>query len=214
MTRKDIRDFIFVTLGSDWMARNSFTKNYVNDMIWDEIDELIADTHLLEGEYTGTTDGTNNYMEINENIFMVRRVHYDYTDGSDLGDLLEEITPLEIDGTLESGVPTYYWLQGMHRYDRQRLYFDTLPESGITVRALFYKFHNDITDDTTTLELKRLWGKAIKHIIIAQLSLAGKPQRNGLGTLHMGMFEKAMKTIKNVPKAALSGTTMVYRDIG
>ena len=214
MTRKEIRDFVFSTLNSNWMARNAFTRDYVNEMIWDEIDALIADTHILEGEFTGTTDGTNNYLEVNENIFMVRRVHYDYTAGSDLGDLLEEITPIEIGGTLESGTPIYYWVQGMHRYNRQRLYFDTLPEAGITVRALFYKFHNDITSDTQTLELKRLWGKAVKHIIIAQLALAGDPQRNGLGNLHMVMHKDTMKSINNVPKRGLVGTTSVYRDIG
>ena len=214
MTRKEIRDFVFATLNSNWMARNSFTRDYVNEMIWDEIDELIAETHLLEGEYTGTTDGTNPYLEVNENIFMVRRVHYDYTAGSDLGELLEEISPNEINGTLESGTPTYFWVQGMHRYNRQRIYFDTLPEAGITVRALFYKFHDDISSDTQTLELKRLWAKAIKHIIIAQLALAGEPQRNALGNLHMGMHQKAMKNIHNVPKRGLIGTTTVYRDIG
>ena len=214
MTRKEIRDYVFATLSSGWMSRNAFTRDYVNKMIVDEIDALIADTHLLEGEFTGTTDGTNNYMEVNENIYMVRRVHYDYTAGSDLGDLLEEVTPNEINGTLESGVPTYYWVQGMHRYNRQRIYFDTLPEAGVTVRALFYKFHDDISTDSQTLELKNLWGKAIQHIIIGQLALAGDPPKQGLGTLQMGMHQKTMKTINNVPKRGLVGTTSVYRDLG
>ena len=214
MTRKDIRDFVFTTLNSSWMARNEFTRDYVNEMIWDEIDALIADTNILEGEFTGTTDGVNPYMEVNENIFMVRRVHYDYTAGSDYGDKLEEISTLETSGDLEGGEPTYYWVQGMHRYNRQRIYFDTLPEAGVTVRALFYKFHDSITDDTTTLELKKLWIKAVKHIITAQLALAGDPQRNALGNLHMGLYQKTMKTINNVPKRAYVGTTTVYRDLG
>jgi len=214
MTRKDIRDFVFATLNSDWMARNQFTKDYVNELIWDEIDQLVGKTRLLEGEYTGTTDGTNPYLEINENIFMVKRVHYDYTAGSDYGDLLEEVSPGEINGEIESGEPTYYWVQGMHRYNRQRLYFDTLPEAGITVRALFYKFHDSISDDTSTLEIKRLWGKAIKHKIVGQLAIAGEPQRNGLANLQIDLYKETMQTINDIPKQGLVGTTSVYRDLG
>jgi len=214
MTRKDIRDFVFKTLNSNWMAKNDFTRDYVNEMILDEIDQLVGKTKILEGEYTGTTDGTNPYLEINENIFMVRRVHYDYTAGSDFGDILEEITPLEIDGDMESGEPTYYWVQGMHRYDRQRLYFDTIPEAGITVRALFYKFHDDISSDSSTLEIKRLWVKAIKHKIVGQLAIAGDPKRDGLANLSIDLYKETLRTINDIPKQGLTGTTSVYRDIG
>lgn len=218
MTKADIRDSIIGRIGADWIAKNQIENAVIDDMIVDEYEKLIGDTMLLEGEFTGTTDGVNPYMEINESIMLVKRVHYDYTAGSDWGTLLTEITPLEAYDDIESGDPENYWIQGMHRYNRQRLYFDKLPEAGVTVRALFYIWPDAITSDTEILEIKRLWAKAIKHIIAAHVCLMGRDvkeviAKQALHNFEMAQYQDTMRVVNSVPKRPLVGSQVVYRDI-
>jgi hypothetical protein len=219
MTRAEIKESIQARLSPEWCARNGIEPSVIDDLITDEYEKLVADTKVLEGSYTGVTDGVNPYMEINENIMLVKGVWYDYTAGSDWGARLEEITPLIIDDVLDSGDPDCYWIQGMHRNNSQRLYFNKLPAAGVTVRALFFKWPDAITDDNTTIEIKRLWTKAIKHNIVAHLCNMGKTvQENnlkrGLMAFELEQYAQTMKVINEMPKRPYSQATVEYRDLG
>ena len=94
MTKIEMRNSIKTLCGVRWLNANTIENDFIDDQIIDEIEELVGATRFLEGEYTGTASTTNNYLEINENIMIVRRVHYDYTANEDLGAFLDEVTPL------------------------------------------------------------------------------------------------------------------------
>lgn len=217
MTKANIRESVIGKLGAEWVSFNQIENNVIDDMIVDEYEELIGKTMLLEGTYTGTGDGTNPYIEVPDKILLVKRVHYDYTSGSDEGDLLTEISPMEFTGEYTGEDPEYYWLQGMHRVDRQRIYFNEIPSATKTIRALFYKFPDDISSDTAELEIKRLWAKAVKHIVTANVALMGRNMeqcnmRKPLHNFELEQYMKTMKTINSIPKYTLGVVTTQFSD--
>ena len=218
MTRKDIRDAVIARVGSDWIDRNDIQKTTIDDLIFDEYEKMVGDTNILEGQYSGTTDGTNPYLEINENIMLVKGVWYDWTVADDWGTQLKEASILDPNGDYETGDPTSYFIQGMHRVNKQRLYFDNIPEAGKTVRAIFYKWPDTLSSDATVMELKKLWGKALKEVVISMVCQMGNSvQENlikrGLSKTNYAAFEDTMKVIREIPKRPLQ-TTVKYRDMG
>ena len=217
MTRKDIRDAVIARVGADWVDRNGIQKSTIDDLIFDEYEKMVGDTNILEGQYSGTTDGTNPYLEINESIMLVKGVWYDWTVASDWGTQLVEASILDPNGDYETGDPTSYFIQGMHRVNKQRLYFDNIPESGKTVRAIFYKWPDTLSSDATVMELKKLWGKALKEVVISMVCNMGNDVRENqikrnLGSANYAAFEESMKVIRAIPKRPLQ-TTVFYRDI-
>jgi len=213
MTKANIRESVQARVGVDWLAKHGIEDSVIDDIIVDEYHKLIADTGLLEGEYTTTTDGTNPYVEIPESVVLVKRLHYDYTAGSDWGDLLEEVSPLEADGDIESGTPEFYWVQGMNRVGYSRLYFDKLPSSGVTIRALFLKWPDEISSDTSDLEIKRAWAKVIKHIVTANVCLLGAGNdKMALHRFEMTQYYDSLRVANSVSNTTPYGTTSKYRD--
>lgn len=219
MTKADIRTSIQARLGIEWCARNGIEPSVIDDLIFDEYEKLVGDTRTLEGSYTGVTDGINPYMEVNDDIMVVKGVWYNYAAGSDWGTRLTEISPLVLDGVLDSGDPEYYWIQGMHRVNRQRIYFNKLPAVGVTVRAIFFKWPDISTVDTDPMEIKRLWTKAIKHIVTAHICNMGRTvQENnlkrGMMAFEMEQYSSTMKVINEIPKRPYASSTVEYRDMG
>ena len=219
MTKANIRESIQARAGLDWITRNKILPEVIDDLIYDEYEKLVGETQHLEGRYTGTTDGTNNYLEINESIMVVKGVWYDFTANSDKGTKLTEITPLDTSEDIDGGEPEYYWIQGMHRYNRQRLYFNKLPSSGITIMALFLKWPDSISSDTETLEIKRLWAKAIKEKVLANVLTMGRTERENrikyqALKLALADHKDTMRVIHSIPKRPYVGTVSVYRDYG
>ncbi len=218
MTKANIRESVQIRLGLEWITFNGIENTTIDDMIVDEYEKLIGDTKLLEGTFTVTGNGTLPYVEVAEKIFLVKRLHYGYTANSDAGDILTEISPLEFTGEYSSGSdPGYYWLQGMHRVGKQRIYFDQIPASGITIFALFYKFPDDRSGDNTTLEIKRLWAKAVKHIVAANVALIGRNKeqvmmRKPAHDFEMQQYNDTMRVINEIPKYPLTNATAVFTD--
>jgi len=205
MTYKELYDEIVAVLGPAWMQRQGIEKETIFSSIDDEL--VMADPGLLQGEFTGSGDGTNPYLEIDDSLAVVRRVHYGFTSGSDWGDLLEEISPLEETGDIGSGDPTGYWVQSMLRYNKQRIYFDKIPSSSITIRVLFIKWPDSYAEGDT-IEFQRLWAKIIKHGVITDF-LAKDQRRIGEYNHHL-MKKKEAKTQANNLKA-MKGTGMTTR---
>jgi len=166
LTLKNLYDEISSVLSPGWMISKNIEQETLDTFIEDEINLLAGDTGLLEGEFTGTGDGTNPYLEVNESLAVVRRVHYGFTSGSDWGDRLQEITPISETGDIGSGEPTAFWVQSMHRYNRQRVYFDKIPATTATIRILFYKWP-DVYSSNEVIEYKRLWASVVKYGVIA-----------------------------------------------
>ena len=205
MTKKDIRDAVIARIGSAWIDRNDIQKTTIDDMIIDEYEKMVGDTMVLEGQYEGTTDGVNPYLEINESILLVKGVWYDWTVASDWGDKLPEMSILDPTGDYETGDPTGYFIQGMHRVNKQRLYFDLIPESGKIVRAIFYKWPDTLSGDTTTMELKKLWGKALKEVVISTVcQMGGSVQENlikrNLSKINYAAYKETMIVLNSIPK--------------
>ena len=218
MNKADIRDAVIARIGSDWIDRNAIQKTTIDDLILDEYEKMVGDTMVLEGQYSGTTDGTTPYLEINENIMLVKGVWYDWTAADDWGTRLTETSILDPTGDYEDGDPVSYFIQGMHRVNKQRLYFDNIPEAGKTVRAIFYKWPDTLSSDSTVMELKRLWCKALKEVVISMVCNMGNDVRENqikrnLGSVNYAAFEETMKVIRAIPKRPLQ-TTAVYRDMG
>jgi len=212
LTLKELYDGIVELIDPVWMHRNSLEKKTVLNLIDDEMQNIVAETAVLEGEFTGSGDGSSQYLEINENLAIVRRVHYDYTSGSDWGDLLDEVTPLYQEGKVVAvGDPEKYWVQGMHRYNKQRIYFDKIPASGKTIRVLFYKWA-DVYDEGDTLEFRRLWATAIKYAVAATC-IVRDPEKAKQYNHFMFKHQESMQKINKLQASELTGQLTGFHDV-
>ncbi|MGR3218208.1 MAG: hypothetical protein ACUZ8H_00130 [Candidatus Anammoxibacter sp.] len=165
LTLKNLYDETVSILGSRWIANEQIEKETIETFIEDEMNLLAGDTGLLEGEFTGTGDGTNPYLEVNEELAVIRRVHYNYVTGK-WGDALQEISPLHETGKIGTGDPTAFWVQSMHRYNRQRIYFDKIPATASVIRILFWKWPDDYASNDI-IEYRRLWASVVKYGVVA-----------------------------------------------
>lgn len=211
LTYKTLYDEVQSILGARWMINNNLEKETVQTAIEDEIHLMISDTGLLEGEFTGSGDGTNPYLEINESLAIVKRVHYGFTSGSDWGDILQEITPLHETGDIGSGNPTMFWLQSMHRYNHQRIYFDKIPSASVTIRVLFWKWPDDYAD-ADIVEFKRLWAVYIKSNVISTF-LSRDVKRSQEYAHYLNHAQRARKGIFQVQGYQGTGMETVFTDV-
>lgn len=211
MTKTEIRDSVKSRLGSEWISINQILDSVINDIIDDEYQGLVADTEVLEEESTINGDDTNNYIKLDDEIMFISRVRYGYT-VSDAGDVIEQVSPLELSGELVAGDPSYCWFEGIGKYDSQYIYFDRILDSSINIRILYSKWAETTANP---LEIKELWGKALKHIITAHVALMGRnieqvQMRKPLHDFEIQQYSKTMKDIKSIPK--FSNITTVFTD--
>ncbi len=213
MTKTEIRDSVKSRLGSEWLSINEIGNDAIDDIIDDEYTELVADTKVLEEELTINGDGTNNYIKLNEDIMFVKRVRFGYVSASDEGDVVEQISPLEFYGDFTGGNPEYYWIQGMGKYDSQYIFFNQIPAAASNIRIYYSKW---IDTTASPLEIKELWGKALKHIVVANVCLMGRnleqvKMRQPLHDFEVEQYNKTMKKIRQIPK--FSNTTTQFTDV-
>lgn len=200
MDRQNLRDSISVICGVQWLQRHRITDAIINDMIDDELMLLAGNLKALETDYTVTATDGQIYIDLPSNVMMIRNVWYDYTANSDWGTKLTEIHPSDMSGVvgdfpdyyseMEVGSPTSYWLYGINLASGKKLYFNKKPDA-VTIRIIYLKWPDTITDDTTAMEISMLWGKLIKHKIAMNL-LANDPDRAMLYRHQEKLYQEAM----------------------
>ncbi len=223
ISRKNIRDSIKAHLGVKWLLDRDIRDPQLNDYISDEIEELIGDIGAFEKDYTTTATANQAYITLPDDVMQVRNVYYDYKDNSDWGVQLTEITPSDLSGYIpgvsehyyteeDRGTPTSYFLLGRNVVGEKKLYFDKLPDA-VTVRIIYWKWPESITNDTDALELTKLWGKAIKHKVLMNL-LATDPKRTMDYGNQLRAYEKVMAVINERSQRSFIKAQARFHDVG
>ena len=219
MNLKNIRDNIMGIVGIDWIARNQIEHDVIDQLILDELQHVVGEDRTLEGSWTATGDGTNDNIILDDYMLAIRGVWYGYTANDTWGTKLNELTSIEEVVDITDTSVTSYFFQSMHRENKQRIYFNSVPEATETIRILGIKWLDEPADELTTLETRRLWNKAVRHSVVSTVCRMGKTasQNNikaSLAASEAAQLEQTMKTVRSIDKRPLVGTTAKYRDMG
>lgn len=221
ISRKNIRDSIQVNCGTDWILKNRIEESIINDQIDDELELLAGNIGGLETDYTLTATADQLYIDLPDDVMMVRNVWYDYTSGSDWGTQLTEITPSDVTGNvanlpdiytdIESGTPDSYFLVGRNVVGGKKLYFDKKP-SAVTIRIIYWKWPSGVTSDTGDLEISRLWGKVLKHKI--SMNLLSTDGNKALSYRHQSeLYNEALRVANETSERSYLNQKTRFSDI-
>lgn len=219
MNIKNIRDNIMAIVGIDWIAKNQIEHDTIDQLILDELQHIVGEDRTLEASWTAVGDGTNDYIGLDDYMLAIRGVWYGWVANDTWGVKLNEVTSIEEVSDIVDTSVTSYFFQSMHRENKQRIYFNSVPETTEAIRILGIKWLDEPTSELTTLETKRLWNKAVRHSVVSTVCRMGRSAsqvniKASLAASEAAQLEQAMKTIRSIDKRPLIGTTAKYRDLG